>query len=157
MNALMSRFTGGATQRQVNKTLGLAMALALMVTGGYAAAFTAPSSGTLGYDVYNVVVNQLLSGPIGFVGAVILIVWGASQVMKQWLITVLCVIAGTVIIKCQSIVTTLGAVVPSHQAVSSTGAVMGMALIAAGVAVALRTLGRRNFVITNRAIAAPAL
>lgn len=103
-----------ASRRGFHLTLLWALGLSVLLTGWDVAAFTAPAAGTLGYDVYNVVVTKLLTGPIGFVGAVILIVWGATQVMKQWLITILCVIAGTVIIKAQAIVTTLGALVPLH-------------------------------------------
>lgn len=118
-----------ASRQAFHRSLLWAFAVSVLLTGWDATAFTAPASGTLGYDVYNVVVTKLLSGPIGFVGAVILIVWGATQVMKQWLITVLCVIAGTVIIKAQSIVTTLGALVPTHlhqaQHVASLFSVMG--------------------------------
>lgn len=95
----------------MHRVLFLGLIAAMGLSAGVASAFTAPAAGSLGYDVYDVVVNQLLSGPIGFVGGVILIVFGATQVMKQWLITVLCVIAGTVIIKAQSITTSLGALV----------------------------------------------
>ena len=99
------------SEQKLNKVM-LALWLSLVaVWTGMATAFTAPTAGSLGYDVYDVVVNQMLGGPIGFVGGVVLIVWGASQVMRQWLTTVLCIIAGTVIIKGQTIVTSLGALV----------------------------------------------
>lgn len=114
-------------QRAMRQAFGLAMLVAVLVSPMMVEAFTAPAAGSLGYDIYNVVVNQLLSGPIGFVGAIILIVWGATQVMKQWLITVLCVICGTIIIKCQTIVTSLGALVPVvHLAHHTTRAVIGL-------------------------------
>ena len=83
----------------------------LSLFGGQAMAFTAPAAGDFGYDVYDIAVNQILGGPIGFIGAVALIVWGATQMMKSWMITVVCVIAGSILIRAEDMVTTLGAVV----------------------------------------------
>ena len=113
-NAIASAQPSGrvlSAEDKLNRGMLAALMLTAAVSVGPAMAFTAPAAGSLGYDIYNVVVNQLLSGPIGFVGGVVLIVWGATQVMKQWLITVLCIIAGTVIITAQTIVTSLGALV----------------------------------------------
>ena len=77
-----------------------------------ATAFTAPAAGSFGYDIYDIVVNQILGGPIGFIGGVFLIVFGATKVMTQWMMTVLCVIAGTILIRADDLVVTLGALVP---------------------------------------------
>ena len=89
--------------------------VALLAGGGLVSpvvsAFTTPAAGSFGFDVYDVVVTQILSGPIGFVGGVFLIVWGATQLMRSWMTTVTCVIAGTVLIKSVAILTSLGAVV----------------------------------------------
>jgi hypothetical protein len=120
MNALkrISRvWTGGATPRQVRTALALYLGASAMATAMAAQAFAVPANGSLGYDVYDVVVNQLAAGPIGYAGAIILMIWGASLVMKQWLVTVMCVIAGTVIIKAQAIVQSLGALVPGAPAI----------------------------------------
>lgn len=83
---------------------------ALLSAAGVSA-FTAPTTGDFGYDIYDVVVNNILGGPIGFVGAVALIVWGGSKVTTNWMITIMCVIAATIIIKANSLVTTLGALI----------------------------------------------
>jgi hypothetical protein len=96
--------------------LRMKLALVLMVFGasfGSSAvfAFTTPAAGSFGYDVYNTVVNDILGGPIGFVGGVFLIVWGATQLMRNWMMTIACVIAGTVLIKSVTILTSLGALV----------------------------------------------
>jgi len=76
-----------------------------------ALAFTTPVAGSFGFDVYDIVVNQILGGPIGFVGGVALIVWGGSQVIKNWVITILAIIAGTIIIRARTLVTSLGATI----------------------------------------------
>ena len=78
---------------------------------GAALAFTQPAAGDFGFDIYDIVVTKMLGGPIGFIGAIALIVWGATKVMTNWMITVLCVIAGTVLIKAEDLVVTLGALV----------------------------------------------
>ena len=42
---------------------------------------------------------------------VALIVWGGSQVIKNWVITILAIIAGTIIIRADTLVTSLGATI----------------------------------------------
>lgn len=94
-----------------NAALKSALLVAIALVAGPAMAFTAPTAGDFAYDVYDIVVNDILGGPIGFVGAVALMVWGGSKVMQSWMITVLCIIAGTIIIKADSLVQTLGAMI----------------------------------------------
>ncbi len=43
-------------------------AMALAAMSGAALAFTTPAPGQLGYDLYNIVVNQGVLGPVGFMG-----------------------------------------------------------------------------------------
>lgn len=76
-----------------------------------ASAFTAPAVGDFGYDIYDIVVNQILNGPIGFIGGVALIVFGATKIMTNWMLTILCIIAGTILIRADDLVVTLGAVI----------------------------------------------
>ncbi|GEM_PF-1197095 len=102
--------------RMINAAFVVALSLAWILTSQSSQAFTAPAAGSLGYDVYNLVVNSLLGGPIGFVGAIMVIVWGAFQVMKNWIITIATLICGTVVLKAQSIVTSLGFVAVAHMA-----------------------------------------
>jgi hypothetical protein len=99
-------------QSRPHKVLGaIAMALGMMMLAATAGAFAAPAAGSFGYDVYDIVVNQILNGPIGFIGGVILIVFGATQIIKNWMMTIMCVIAGTVLIRAEDLVITLGAMV----------------------------------------------
>lgn len=74
-------------------------------------AFTTPAAGSFGYAVYDTVILKMLGGPIGWVGAAALLVWGVSKVMTQWMLTVMCVIGATVLIKISTILTSLGALV----------------------------------------------
>ena len=93
-----------------------AAAMLLFVTAGLmlsaiAGAFTAPAVGDFGYDIYDIVVNRILNGPIGFIGGVALIVFGATKIMTNWMMTILCIIAGTILIRADDLVVTLGAVI----------------------------------------------
>lgn len=103
-----------AAASPIDKPMNLRAVLAggaLLIASGVAGAFTAPAAGDFGYDVYDIVVNQILNGPIGFIGGVALIVFGATQIMKNWFATILCIIAGTVLIRADSLVVTLGKLV----------------------------------------------
>jgi hypothetical protein len=103
---------GSVPHRSQQRIMAAALvAIALLLASGMAGAFTAPATGDFGYDVYDIVVNQILNGPIGFIGGVALIVLGATQIMKNWMMTILCIIAGTVLIRAEALVVTLGATV----------------------------------------------
>ena len=87
---------------------------AVMLASLFAApafAFTTPAAGSFGFAIYDIVIVKMLGGPIGWVGAAALLVWGVSKVMTQWMLTVMCVIGATVLIKVSTILTSLGAVV----------------------------------------------
>ncbi len=90
---------------------GMAIVAALIGVAAPSAvlAIAAPTAGSFAYDVYDVVVNQVLRGPIGFVGGLGTIVYGASQLMRSWMVAVLAIVAGTVIIKADTITASLGA------------------------------------------------
>jgi hypothetical protein len=101
--------SGFAQPAALQQRTAVALAIvASMLLSSVASAFTAPATGDFGYDVYDIVVNQILNGPIGFIGGVALIVFGATQIMKNWFSTILCIIAGTVLIRAESLVVTLG-------------------------------------------------
>jgi hypothetical protein len=78
---------------------------------GMAHAVTAPASTTVfAYDVYQIGVNGVLKGPIGFVGGVAAIVFGAVTAIRGAILQALpALLGGGVLLKADSIVTTLGA------------------------------------------------
>ena len=94
---------------------------ALLITGvvscvvvtGTAFGITAPTAAgsPLGYDLYDVAVNDMLKGPAGFVGGLGAIVYGVSQLAKSWMIAALSVLGGSAIIKADTIVASLGAII----------------------------------------------
>jgi hypothetical protein len=81
---------------------------ALMVTMGAANAFTAPAAGDLGYDIYDIVVNQGVKGPLGFVGGVAAFLFGVSRLFSNIMIGIPTIVAAVCLIKADSILQTFG-------------------------------------------------
>lgn len=106
------------TQRDWTK---VAMATGIVATAAImpeiAHAITVPVAGVagapnpLGFEIYDVAVNQMLNGPVGFVAGVGIIGFGAMQIMKAWPVALLGVLGGSAMLKADDIVKTLGALV----------------------------------------------
>jgi hypothetical protein len=74
-----------------------------------ASAITQPAVGDFGYDIYDIAVNGILQGPIGFVGGLAAIVVGAVFAIKQQFMGAIpCVLGGAAIIQGDTIVQSLG-------------------------------------------------
>lgn len=72
-------------------------------------AITAPANTTLAYDLFDVCVNKMLKGPIGFIGGIFTIVMGAVMLAKQnFMAAIPCILGGAGVIKADTIVTSLG-------------------------------------------------
>ncbi len=75
-------------------------------------AMTAPSSGSFAYDIYDIGVNSILKGPIGFIGGVGAIVFGAIEAIRGRILeAVPAILGGAALLKADSIVQTLGCIV----------------------------------------------
>lgn len=81
---------------------------ALIVSMGTAGAFTAPAAGDLGYDIYDIVVNQGVKGPLGFVGGVAAFLFGVSRLFSNIMIGIPTIVAAVCLIKADSILQTFG-------------------------------------------------
>ncbi|MGC8766617.1 MAG: hypothetical protein ACP5QP_02850 [Brevinematia bacterium] len=76
---------------------------------GAAFAFTAPTTGSFAYDIYDIAVKKILQGPVGFVGGVVSMVIGAiSLVGGRYMTAIPAVLGGAVLLKSDAIVTSLG-------------------------------------------------
>jgi hypothetical protein len=74
-------------------------------------AITAPTSGSLFFDVYDIVVNSMLKGAVGFVAAILVFMMGIGLFFVQKIIPgIIGVVCAALIIKADSIVTTLGVI-----------------------------------------------
>jgi hypothetical protein len=72
-------------------------------------AIVQPAIGDFGYDIYDIAVNDILQGPIGFVGGLATIVIGAVFAVKQQFMGAIpCIRGGAAIIKGDTIVQSLG-------------------------------------------------
>ena len=75
-------------------------------------AIVAPAAGTFGYDLYDLAVNEILKGPIGFVSGVAAVIFGAFLAIQTKILPcLLCMLAGGMIIKADAITVTLGMVI----------------------------------------------
>ena len=95
-----------------SRRLGLAMmAFGAVILGAkIASAFVAPAAGTFAYTVYDVAVNQMLNGAIGFVGGVAAMAMGAVMAIQQKIMLAIpCILGGAVLLNAETLITTLGA------------------------------------------------
>ena len=92
--------------------IAVAVTMVTMYTG-MVHAVTAPASTTVfAYDVYQMGIEGVLKGPIGFVGGVSAIVFGAVTAIRGAILQALpALLGGGVLLKADSIVTKLGATV----------------------------------------------
>jgi len=75
-------------------------------------AITAPAAGSFAYDVYDIGVNDILKGPIGFVGGVAAIVLGAIMAIQGKIMGAApAILGGAAMLKADSIVSSLGAII----------------------------------------------
>ncbi|AOF17083.1 TPA: conjugative transfer protein TraE [Yersinia enterocolitica] len=88
-------------------TLGLLLTLIPTV----AMAWTAPTAGDFGYQIYDVGVNKIAKGPIGFAGGAFLIAAGAMKINESWPKAIAFVLAGSCLIKVEELTTSLGALI----------------------------------------------
>ncbi|WP_172598844.1 hypothetical protein [Sphingobium sp. YG1] len=84
---------------------------AMALVGGPVQAFSAPAQGDLGYDIYDIVVNQGVKGPMGFVGGVAAFLFGVSRLFSNIMIGIPTIVAAVCLIKADSILQTFGMVV----------------------------------------------
>jgi len=89
-----------------------AQVLLILFHYGEALAMTAPSTGSFAYDIYDIGVNSILKGPIGFIGGVGAIVFGAIEAIRGRILeAVPAILGGAALLKADSIVQTLGCII----------------------------------------------
>ncbi|EPE4165704.1 conjugative transfer protein TraE [Yersinia enterocolitica] len=87
------------------------LGLLLTLIPAVAMAWTAPAAGDFGYQVYDVGINKIAKGPIGFAGGAYLIAAGATKMNESWPKALGFVLAGSCLIKVDSLTTSLGALI----------------------------------------------
>ena len=98
------------TNTWLQRSLTMIAVLCLMlITALPSFAITAPAAGTLFYDVYDIVVNSMLKGSLGFVAAIFVFMMGIGLFFMQKIIPgVITVVCAALLIKADAIVVSLG-------------------------------------------------
>ena len=84
--------------------------LTFLMAGG-AHAITAPATGGLFYDAYDIVVNSMLKGAVGFVAAILIFAMSIGLFLMQKVVPgIVGIVCAAILIKADTIVTSLGAI-----------------------------------------------
>ena len=107
----MSRFTEMMKKAGTRKHLIITAGIVLG-SAATAAAITAPTGPTdFAWDVYDIGVNRILNGPIGFVAGAGAMVAGAVAAIQQKIaMAALAILGGAVLLNADSMITSLGMV-----------------------------------------------
>lgn len=88
------------------------IAIATCCISSNATAMTVPAAGSFAYDLYDIGVNQILLGPIGFVAGVACMVFAAILAIRQMILPAAgVVLGGAFLLKADAVVQTIGAVI----------------------------------------------
>lgn len=72
-------------------------------------AFTAPTQGSFAYDAYDIAVNKVLKGPLGFVAGVGAMAFGAvSLLLGRFMPAVTGILGGALLLKADALTRSLG-------------------------------------------------
>ena len=90
---------------------GLVLAGLTFLMAGGAHAITAPAAGGLFYDAYDIVINSMLKGAVGFVAAILIFALSIGLFLMQKVVPgIVGIVCAAILIKADTIVTSLGAV-----------------------------------------------
>jgi hypothetical protein len=108
-----TRFTRQGKQiHQAKIMTAFAVLLAACTLTANAMAMTVPAAGSFAYDLYDIGVNQILLGPIGFIAGVACMVFAAILAIRQMILPAAgVVLGGAFLLKADSVVQTIGAVI----------------------------------------------
>ena len=98
--------------KHVNKAAWHAALLAILLQTGNALAMTVPASGSFAYDLYDIGVNQILLGPVGFTGGVACMCVAAILAIRQMILPAAgVVLGGAFLLRANTVVETIGALI----------------------------------------------
>ena len=90
----------------------LAVFTAVILMSANAMAMAIPAAGSFAYDLYDIGVNQILLGPIGFVAGVACMVFAAILAIRQMILPAAgVVLGGAFLLKADAVVQTIGATI----------------------------------------------
>jgi len=97
--------------KRINVTVLTVLTILLIQTVN-AHAMATPAAGSFAYDLYDIAVNKILTGPIGFVAGVACMVVAAVMAIRQMLVPAVGVIlGGAFLLSASTVVTSIGSVI----------------------------------------------
>ena len=83
-----------------------------LMKAGNALAMTVPAAGSFAYDLYDIGVNQILLGPVGFTGGVACMCVAAILAIRQMILPAAgVVLGGAFLLRANTVVETIGALI----------------------------------------------
>lgn len=103
--------TKKSRQAIIITTMAVFTAACLLISAN-AMAMAVPAAGSFAYDLYDIGVNQILLGPIGFVAGVACMVFAAILAIRQMILPAAgVVLGGAFLLKADAVVQTIGAMI----------------------------------------------
>jgi len=98
--------------KQAKVMTAVAVVVAACLVSANAMAMAVPAAGSFAYDLYDIGVNQILLGPIGFVAGVACMVFAAILAIRQMILPAAgVVLGGAFLLKADAVVQTVGATI----------------------------------------------
>lgn len=94
------------------KALVVLCAVSAMILCASVMAYTQPTAGDSGFEVYDFIFNTLLGGPIGFAICGIFIMLALFTVKASWVGAVIFAVTGAVLLKLEDLVLSFGMMIP---------------------------------------------
>jgi len=99
-------------RKHLNMTTWMAAVLFSLMKAGNAMAMTVPATGSFAYDLYDIGVNQILLGPVGFTGGVACMCVAAILAIRQMILPAAgVVLGGAFLLRANTVVETIGALI----------------------------------------------
>ena len=99
-------------RKQLNVTTWMAAVLLSLMKAGNGLAMTVPATGSFAYDLYDIGVNQILLGPVGFTGGVACMCVAAILAIRQMILPAAgVVLGGAFLLRANTVVETIGALI----------------------------------------------
>jgi len=103
--------TDRMNKKQQLQTIAVLVAFYFLMASN-SMAMTVPAAGSFAYDLYDIGVNQILLGPIGFVAGVACMVFAAILAIRQMILPAAgVVLGGAFLLKADAVVQTIGAII----------------------------------------------
>ena len=97
---------------RLNRATWMTTGLLSLLQAGNALAMTVPATGSFAYDLYDIGVNQILLGPVGFTGGVACMCVAAILAIRQMILPAAgVVLGGAFLLRANTVVETIGALI----------------------------------------------